>query len=150
MIMETHYLVTILILAAICLAYFIFRPFARRKREARKEVPMDTKEPDITPLQSEPDEVIILDPIHVNEPDSAVLLYRKEGLLVFGTARVPIDLIKDISVNNVSNPYLPGAYHILLMLKDGRVAHIPAGQDGEWANEALKQLRDAVFTGEPK
>ena len=69
---------------------------------------------------------------------------------MFGTARVPIDLIKDISVNNVSNPYLPGAYHILLMLKDGRVAHIPAGQDGEWANEALKQLRDAVFTGEPK
>ena len=148
--METHYLVTILILAAICLAYFIFRPFARRKREARKEVPMDTKEPDITPLPSEPDEVIILDPIHVNEPDSAVLLYRKEGLLVFGTARVPIDLIKDISVNNVSNPYLPGAYHILLMLKDGRVAHIPAGRDGEWANEALKQLREAVFTGKPE
>ena len=148
--METHYLVTILILAAICLAYFIFRPFARRKREARKEVPMDTKEPDITPLPSEPDEVIILDPIHVNEPDSAVLLYRKEGLLVFGTARVPIDLIKDISVNNVSNPYLPGAYHILLMLKDGRVAHIPAGQNGEWANEVLEQLREAVFTGKPE
>ena len=139
--METHYLVTILILAAICLAYFIFRPFART---------MDTKEPDITPLPSEPDEVIILDPIHVNEPDSAVLLYRKEGLLVFGTARVPIDLIKDISVNNVSNPYLPGAYHILLMLKDGRVAHIPAGQNGEWANEVLEQLREAIFTGEPK
>ena len=148
--METHYLVTILILAAICLAFVIARSFARKKREAQKDVSMDTKEPDITPLPSEPDEVIILDPIHVNEPDSTILLYRKEGLLVFGTARVPIDLIKDISVNNVSNPYLPGAYHILLMLKDGRVAHIPAGQNGEWANEVLEQLREAIFTGEPK
>ena len=148
--METHYLVTILILAAICLAFVIARSLARKKREAQKDVPMDTKEPDTIPLPAEPDEVILLDPIHVNEPDSAVLIYRKEGLLVFGAARVPIDLIKDISVNNVSNPYLPGAYHILLMLKDGRVAHIPAGRDGEWADEALKQLRDAVFTGEPE
>ena len=148
--METHYLVTILILAAICLAYFIFRPFARRKREARKDVPMDMKEPDTTPLPDEPDEVIILDPIHVNEPDSTILLYRTEGLLVFGAMRVSIDLIKDISINNASNFYIPCAYHILLMLKDGRVAHIPAGQDGEWANEALKQLREAVFTGKPE
>ena len=148
--METHYLVTILILAAICLAYFIVRSLARKKREGQKEVPMDTKEPDTTPLPSEPDEVILLDPIHINEPDSAVLLYRKEGLLVFGTARVPIDLINDISVNNVSNPYLPGAYHILLILKDGRVAHLPAGQDGEWAHDALKQLREAVFPGDPE
>ena len=148
--METHYLVTILILAAIFLAFFVARSLVRKKREDHKDVPMDTKEPDTTPLPSEPDEVIILDPIHVNEPDSTILLYRTEGLLVFGTARVPIDLIKDISVNNVSNPYLPGAYHILLMLKDGRVAHIPAGQDAEWANDVLIQLRDAIFSGEPE
>ena len=148
--METHYLVTILMLAAIWLAYFIVRSLARKKREVQKDMPMDTKDPDTTPLPSEPDEVILLDPIHVNEPDSAVLLYRKEGLLVFGTARVPIDLIKDISINNASNFYIPCAYHILLMLKDGRVAHIPAGQNGEWANEVLEQLREAIFTGEPK
>ena len=148
--METHYLVTILILAAICLAFVVARSFARKKREVQKDLTMDTKEPDTTPLPTEPDEVILLDPIHVNEPDSTVLLYRKEGLLVFGAARVPIDLIKDISVNNVSNPYLPGAYHILLILKDGRVAHLPAGQDGEWAHDALKQLREAVFPGDPE
>ena len=144
--METHYLVTILILAAICLAFFVARSLVRKKRGDHKDVPMDTKEPDTTPLPDEPDEVIILDPIHVNEPDSTILLYRTEGLLVFGAMRVSIDLIKDISINNASNFYIPCAYHILLMLKDGRVAHIPAGQDGEWANEALKQLREAVFT----
>ena len=148
--METHYLVTILILAAICLAFFVARSLVRKKREDHKDVPMDTKEPDTTPLPDEPDEVIILDPIHVNEPDSTILLYRTEGLLVFGAMRVSIDLIKDISINNASNFYIPCAYHILLMLKDGRVAHIPAGQDGEWANEALKQLREAVFTGKPE
>jgi hypothetical protein len=31
---------------------------------------MDTKDPDTTPLPSEPDEVILLDPIHVNEPEA--------------------------------------------------------------------------------
>ena len=148
--METHYLVTILILAAICLAFVIARSLARKKREDQKEVPMDTKEPDTTQLPSEPDEVIILDPTRANELNGAVLLYRKEGFLAFGTGLIPIDRIKDISISNASDPYRPCAYHIHLKLNDGRVAHIPAGQDGEWANEALKQLRDAVFTGEPK
>ena len=148
--METHYLVTILILAAICLAFVVARSLVRKKREDHKDVPMDTTEPDTTPLPDEPDEVIILDPIHVNEPDSTILLYRTEGLLVFGAMRVSIDLIKDISINNASNFYIPCAYHILLMLKDGRVAHIPAGRDGEWANEVLEQLREAVFTGKPE
>ena len=148
--METHYLVTILILVAICLAYLIIRPLSRKKQEGQKEVSMDTEEPDIASLPSEPDEVIILDPIHVNEPESAILLYRKEGLLVFGEMRVSIDLIKDISINNASNFYIPCSYHILLILKDGRVAHIPAGQNGEWANEVLEQLREAIFTGEPE
>ena len=145
--METHYLVTILILAAICLVFVIARSLARKKREAQKDVSMDTKEPDTTPLPPEADEVILLDPIHVNEPESAILLYRKEGLLVFGETRVSIDLIKDISINNASNFYIPCAYHILLILKDGRVAHIPAGQNGEWANEVLEQLREAIFPG---
>ena len=41
--------------------------------------------------------------------------------------------------------YLLGAYHLLLVLSNGQVAHIPAGQDREWANEALIQLRNAVL-----
>ena len=148
--METHYLVTILILAAICLAYVIIRPLSRKRREARKDEPMDAKEPDITSLPSEPDEVIILDPTRANELNGAVLLYRKEGFLAFGTGLIPIDRIKDISISNASDPYRPCAYHIHLKLNDGRVAHIPAGQDAEWANDVLIQLRDAVFPGEPK
>ena len=148
--METHYLVTILILAAICLAYVIIRPLSRKRREARKDEPMDAKEPDITSLPSEPDEVIILDPTRANELNGAVLLYRKEGFLAFGTGLIPIDRIKDISISNASNPYHPCAYHIHLKLNDGRVAHIPAGQDAEWANDVLIQLRDAIFSGEPE
>lgn len=148
--METHYLVTILILAAICLAFVITRSLARKKREDQKEVPMDTKEPDTTQLPSEPDEVIILDPTRANELNGAVLLYRKEGLLAFGTALIPIDRIMDISISNASNPYHPCAYRIHLKLNDGRVAHIPAGQDAEWANDVLIQLRDAIFSGEPE
>jgi hypothetical protein len=54
---------------------------------------------------------------------------------VFGTARVPIDLIKDISVNNVSNPYLPGAYHILLMLK---AAASPTSPPAKTANGPMR------------
>lgn len=98
-----------------------------------------------TQLPQEPDELIVVNPTKANEPEGSILLYRKEGVLVFGDMQIPLDMITDVSMKNVSDPYILGAYHLLLVLSNGQVAHIPAGQDREWANEALIQLRDAVL-----
>ena len=97
------------------------------------------------PLPPEPDDVVVVNPTRANESEGCVLIYRQAGVLVFGEGRIPLDMVTDVSISNVSNPYLPNAYHLLLMLSNGQVAHIPAGQDGEWANEALIQLREAIF-----
>ena len=97
------------------------------------------------PLPQEPDELIVVNPTKANEPEGSILLYRKEGVLVFGDKQIPLDMITDVSMKNVSDPYILGAYHLLLVLSNGQVVHIPAGQDREWANEALIQLRDAVL-----
>ena len=110
---------------------------------------VDACEPEIdtepTPLSQEPDVVIVVNPTKANEPEGSILLYRKEGVLVYGDKQIPLDRIVDVSMNNVSNPYIPGAYHLLLALSDGQVAHIPAGQDRDWAHEALLHLREALF-----
>ena len=98
-----------------------------------------------TRLPQEPDELIVVNPTKANEPEGSILLYRKEGVLVYGDKKIPLDMITDVSMANVSNPYILGAYHLLLVLSDGQVAHIPAGQDREWANESLIQLREALF-----
>ena len=98
-----------------------------------------------TRLPQEPDELIVVNPTKANEPEGSILLYRKEGVLVFGDKQIPLDMITDVSMKNVSDPYILGAYHLLLVLSNGQVVHIPAGQDREWANEALIQLRDAVL-----
>ena len=98
-----------------------------------------------TRLPQEPDELIVVNPTKANEPEGSILLYRKEGVLVFGNKQIPLDMITDVSMKNVSDPYILGAYHLLLVLSNGQVIHIPAGQDREWANEALIQLRDAVL-----
>ena len=100
---------------------------------------------ELEPLSKEPDDLIVVNPTKANEPEGAILLYRKEGVLVYGDKQIPLDMITDVSMTNVSNPYIPGTYHLLLVLSDGKVAHIPAGQDREWANEALIQLREAIF-----
>ena len=97
------------------------------------------------PLPSEPDDIVVVNPTRANESEGCVLIYRQAGVLVFGEGRIPLDMITDVSISNVSNPYLPNAYHLLLKLSNGQVAHIPAGQDGEWANDALVQLREAIF-----
>lgn len=107
------------------------------------DVPETVTEP--TRLPQEPDELIVVNPTKANEPEGSILLYRKEGVLVFGDKQIPLDMITDVSMNNVSDPYILGAYHLLLVLSNGQVVHIPAGQDREWANEALIQLRDAVL-----
>ena len=121
-----------------------------KKRKARgipEEEETDEAEGDSVPIQiaGEPDDVIVVNPTKANEPDGSILIYRKEGVLVFFDKQIPLDKIVDVSVTNVSNPYIPGAYHLLLVLSDGKVTHIPAGADREWANEALMQLREAIF-----
>ena len=121
----------------------------RRKPQASEPEP-DTKpvaevEPSPVPLSGEPDDVVVLDPTRINEPDGAVLVYRKEGVLVFDGKQIPIGKIVEGYVSNSNNnPYLPVAYHILLAMDDKNIVHIPAGQDFEWAQEALKQLQAAI------
>lgn len=107
------------------------------------DVPETITEP--TRLPQEPDELIVVNPTKANDPEGSILLYRKEGVLVYGDMQIPLDMITDVSMKNVSDPYILGAYHLLLVLSNGQVAHIPTGQDREWANEALIQLRDAVL-----
>lgn len=107
------------------------------------DVPETITEP--TRLPQEPDELIVVNPTKANDLEGSILLYRKEGVLVYGDKQIPLDMITDVSMKNVSDPYILGAYHLLLVLSNGEVTHIPAGQDREWANEALIQLRDAVL-----
>ena len=45
---------------------------------AMREILYDTK-----PLPEEPDDLVVINPTRVNEPDGAILVYRKEGVLLF-------------------------------------------------------------------
>ena len=116
---------------------------ARKENKAGETAPVT--EPVSVPLPEAPDEVILVNPTRADEPDGAILVYRKEGVLVFDGQQIPIGKIVEGSVSNSNNnPYLPVAYHILLVMADKNIVHIPAGQDFEWAQEALKQLQAAI------
>ena len=139
-----------LILGVACVAYGICNLIVLKKRQPRVLPDEDVAdEPEIVPepaqLPQEPDDLIVVNPTKANEPEGSILLYRKEGVLVYGDKQIPLDMITDVSMTNVSDPYILGAYHLLLVLSNGQVAHIPAGPDREWANEALIQLREAIL-----
>ena len=139
-----------LILGVACVVYGICNLIVLKKRQPRVLPDEDVAdEPEIftepARLPQEPDDLIVVNPTKANEPEGSILLYRKESVIVYGDKQIPLDMITDVSMTNVSNPYIPGAYHFLLVLSDGQVVHIPAGQDREWANEALKQLREAIW-----
>ena len=139
-----------LILGVACVVYGICNLIVLKKRQPRVLPDEDVAdEPEIVTesaqLPQEPDDLIVVNPTKANEPEGSILLYRKEGVLVYGDKQIPLDMITDVSMTNVSDPYILGAYHLLLVLSNGQVAHIPAGQDREWANEALIQLREAIL-----
>ena len=126
----------LIVLAIIGLIYLILRK--------RSKAP---KEPDTKPvaLPAEPDDMVVVNPTRANEADGAILIYRKEGVLVYNGTQIPMAQIVDAFVINVNdNPYIPAAYHIQLNLGKGKAARIPAGNDAEWAHEALKQLQEAI------
>jgi hypothetical protein len=120
---------------------------ALKKRRMRSPGASQDVEPEPIPACTlgEPDELIIVNPTKMNDPDGSVRLYRKEGLLVFDNQRIPLCRIADVSMTNVSIPELPAVYHLLLVLSNGQVVHIPAGNDINWANETMKQLHTAIF-----
>ena len=125
------------IVAGVCQLLFL----KNRKRQA----PGPEPESSPVPMAGEPDDVVVLDPTRPNEPDGAILVYRKEGVLVYDGKQYPIGKIVEGSVSNSNNnPYLPVSYHILLGMDDKNIVHIPVGQDFEWAQEALKQLQAAI------
>lgn len=120
----------------------------KRPPQAPKDTagePSPVTEPGPVQLPGEPDEVVLVNPTRADEPDGAILVYRKEGVLLYDGQQIPIDKVVEGYVANANdNPYLPIAYHILLAMDDKKIVHIPAGQDFEWAQEALKQLQEAI------
>jgi hypothetical protein len=140
-----------LILGVASIVYGICNLIVLKKRKMRDQEADTDVEPEPVPaaapisLPQEPDELIVVNPTKINDPDGSVLLYRKEGILVFDNERIPISQVVDVSMTNVSIPELPGVYHLLLVMSNGQVVHIPAGGDGNWANEAMKELHIALF-----
>ena len=138
-----------LILGVASIVSGICNLIALKKRRMRSPGADQDVEPKPVPADShilgEPDELIVVNPTKMNDPDGSVRLYRKEGLLVFDNQRIPLSQIADVSMTNVSIPELPAVYHLLLVLSNGQVIHIPAGNDINWANESMKQLHTAVF-----
>ena len=126
----------LIILAVIGLISLILKK--RSKNTPRQEQPKPA------PLPGEPDAQVVINPTRANEPDGSVLVYKKEGVIVFNGVQIPMDKLTDAFVININdNPYTPQTYHIQLNLGNGRTVRIPAGNDAEWAGEALKQLQAA-------
>ena len=138
-----------LVLGVSSIVFGICNLVALKKRKLRApETDTDVEPKPVladTHILEEPDELIVVNPTKMNDPDGSVQLYRKEGLLVFDNQRIPVSQIDDVSMTNVSIPELPAVYHLLLVLSNGQVVHIPAGNDLNWANEAMKELHTAIF-----
>ena len=126
----------LLVLAIIALVYFSLKK--QPGKAVRKE---DLK---TIPLPAEPDAQVVVVPTRANDPDGSVLVYKKEGVIVFNGIQIPMDKLVDAFVVNVNeNPYIPAAYHIQLNLRDHQFLQIPAGNDAGWAAEVLKHLQEA-------
>ena len=127
-----------LLLLAAVIGLVLFTPRKRSNNTPQEEQPKPI------PLPAEPDAQVVVDPTRTNEPDGSILIYRKEGVLVFNGMQIPLDKIVDAFVINVNdNPYIPATYHIQLNLGNRQHVRIPAGTVAEWAEEALKQLQEA-------
>lgn len=133
---------TSLLLLGILVLVFCICGFIVLSRKKKNPAPASAEGP--VPALGEPDGLVVIDPTRPDDPKGAILLYRREGLLVYDGIRIPVAGIKDVSFINASNPYLPEAYHLLLGMQDGQVLHIPAGNDRTLAAELAGQLRELI------
>ena len=90
--------------------------------------------------KNEPDDIIVIHPLKINEPDGVILYYKEAGLFVYDQLRIPIHEIADITARNDANPYIQGHYQIMITMKDKEKHYIPVGDDPENAHAVLSAL----------
>ena len=104
------------------------------------ELEEDTPGPVLEYPFGEPDEVIVVNPERVNNPDGVILFYREKGLLYYDNKAIPVKEIVDITSLNAANPYLPGDYQIVIKLRSNETHRISVADGPESVNEILLKI----------
>ena len=108
-------------------------------------------EPDSSPTldniieqYGQPDDIIVTDPTHAEEPEGAILVYHDK--LVYNQMEIPKADIVDLTFNNAMIPYLPADYQIIITTKDKKqpLVRIHTGNDAGWAQEVLINIEKEV------
>lgn len=94
----------------------------------------------------QPDDIIVTDPTHAEEPQGAILVYHDK--LVYDQREIPKADIVDMTFNNAMIPYLPADYQILIATKDKNqpLVRIHTGNDANWAQNVVIAIKDACST----
>lgn len=108
----------------------------------------------IDPLSTnlgDPSSVIVVNPIRGNEAIGVILVYDKQGLLVYNDIVVRKADVIDVTFNNSAIPYLPNDYQVVLTTRDAshRYIRIPVGPDSEWAMNVVAQIRQSLLFDQP-
>ena len=104
---------------------------------------------DLIGQEGEPDSILTTDPTRGNEPDGVVLIYRQggkdgRGYLVHGSHKIDIADVKDITMKNAAQPYLPNDYMLFIAIdRVIRPIRIAVGSDSSTAMELCNTLKEA-------
>ena len=114
----------------------------------RKE-PIPEETPTIDNLiekYGQPDDIIVTDPTHAEEPQGAILVYH--DTLVYDQMEIPKADIVDLTFNNAMIPYLPADYQVIITTKDKNqpLVRIHTGNDANWAQEVVVAIKNACTT----
>jgi len=131
------------IIAAVVLpaACFLLK-LKNRKTSIQKSV-RPTKIEDIIDIYGNPDDIILVNPIHGNEPDGIIMIYNKKGLFIICGIPVNKNDIIDVTFNNASMAYIQNDYQIVFTTKSENNPYlfIHVGNDALYAKEVLMQIK---------
>lgn len=128
-------------ITAVC--FLAWRSEKKKKKEGTVN-PRPTLD-DLIAQFGQPDDIIITDPTHAEEPEGAILVYHSEGTLVYNGLTLNKTDITDITFNNSALPYFASDFQIILTTKNPAMPllRIHVGFDAVWAQEVVQAIKTA-------
>ena len=141
---------------AVLAAIAVFIPIVcfmawRSEQKKRKEDAIHPRPllDDFIAQYGQPDDIIITDPTRAEEAEGAILVYHKEGTMVYNGQTINIKDIKDITFNNSALPYFASDFQIILTTTNPEMplVRIFVGSDAVWAQQVVVAIKDTCSTG---
>ncbi|GAB6983179.1 hypothetical protein [Prevotella dentasini] len=127
----------------------VWRRYDNRKKPKEVRAKSASTVDDLIAQYGQPDDIVVVNPLHANEAGGVVMVYGETGMLVIDGYAISRDDIQEVSLGNDAVPQLTCDYRLMITTRKANPEWIsvPLGSELSAAMEVVGRLRPYLPVG---